>query len=159
MIRLQEISRASKVEISVGDWRRGAVPKAAFPLAKKAYSLGNSFEWCVIKFNALDVECRVLIVLNVAKQKYGAILGIVAEGRVRVLCSYEYHAAEPGWHCHASCGDVEKVPAGFMRGPWVRRVPKAKKTHKRLDFGITDHDTAQRFAIDYFRIEPKGSLL
>ena len=58
-----------------------------------------------------------------------------------------------------SCGEVTQVPLGFMRGPWVRRIPKAKSTHKRLDFEVSDQDAATRFAIDRYKIETKGSLL
>ena len=104
MVRLQEIVRASKTEISVGEWHRGAVPRAAFSLTRRSYALGGSFEWCVIKFVALGHACRVLVVLNLSKQKYQAILGVESDGPLRVLCSYEYHAGEPGWHCHARAG-------------------------------------------------------
>ncbi len=159
MIRLQEIIRASKSDIHLGGWRRGNVPKADFPIAKKAYGLGQSYEWRVIRFEALGIQCRVLVVLNAPKEKYEAILGVMGDGRLRILCCYEYHAGEPGWHCHASCGEVTQVPLGFMRGPWMRRVPKAKSTHKRLDFEVSDLDTATRFAIDRYKIEPRGSLL
>jgi hypothetical protein len=159
LVRLQEIIRASKVAIHLGEWHRGNVPRADFPIAKKAYGLGRSYEWRVIKFEALGIQCRVLVVLNSPKEKYEAILGVMADGRLRILCSYEYHAAEPGWHCHVSCGEVTQVPLGFMRGPWVRRVPRAKSTHKRLDFEVSDPDTATRFAIARYKIETRGSLL
>jgi hypothetical protein len=159
LTRLQEIVRTSKEAINVGQWRNGKVPKADFPLAKNAYGLGSSYHWCVIKFEALSLQCRVLVVLNIAKQKYEAILGVLADGRMRILCSYEYHAAEPGWHCHACCGEVSKVPLGFMRGPWVRRLPKAHATHNRLDFNIPDQTAAVRFAIDCYGIESEGSLI
>jgi hypothetical protein len=159
VVRLQQIVRASKADIHIGPWHKGNVPKADFPIAKSAYGLGSSYQWCVIRFDALGFQCRVLVVLNAPKQKYEAILGASADGLLRILCSYEYHAAEPGWHCHASCGDVARVPMGFMRGPWVRRVPRAKATHNRLDFGVGDRDEAERFAIDFYGIETKGPLL
>jgi hypothetical protein len=166
LIRVQEIIRASKTDIQLGAWHRGAVPRAEFPIAKKSYGLGRSYEWRVIKFGAGGFECRVLVVLNVSKERYEAILGAMVDGgTLRILCNYQYHAPEIGWHCHAACGEVATVPAGFMRGPWVRRIPKAKSTHKRLDFGVSDEnadarqDTATRFAIDRYRIETKGSLL
>jgi hypothetical protein len=159
LIRLQEIIRASKGNIRVGEWRHGNVPRADFPIGRKPYGLGRSYQWCVIKFDALGLQCRVLVVLNVPKEKYEAILGIMADAQARILCSYEYHAAEPGWHCHSACGEVSNVPKGFMRGPWVRRVPRANQPHKRLDFGILDRGSAERFAIDCYRIEPKGPLL
>ena len=68
MVRLQEIIRASKDDIHVGEWRRGNVPRADFR-KKKAYGLGRSYEWRVIRFEALAVQCRVLVVLNMPKEK------------------------------------------------------------------------------------------
>lgn len=150
MTRLQDIVRASKVDIKIGSWHNGKVPRADFPIAKKAYGLGKSFQWCVISFAALGFECRVLVVLNAPKEKYEAILGVLADGQMRILSSYEFHAGEPGWHCHASCGDVAEVPKGFMRGPWVRRIPRAHRTHTRQDFGIDGQQN---------KVETKGSLL
>ena len=89
MTRLQEIVRASKTDIQVGAWRQGIVPKAEFPIAKGAFGLGRSYQWCVIKFQALGLQFRVLVVLNAPKQKYQAMLGVMADGLLRVLCSHE----------------------------------------------------------------------
>ncbi len=159
MIRLQDVVRASKTGIQVGPWRQGRVPKADFPIAKGSYDLGRSYQWCVIKFDALDFQCRVLVVLNAPKQKFQAILGVAAEARLRILCCHEFHAGEPGWHCHASCGEVSKVPEGFMRGPWVRRLPAASRTHRRLNFEALDLDSAKRIAIDRYKIWARGTLV
>ena len=101
----------------------------------------------------------VLVVLNLAKQKIEAILGAIGQGLLRILCSYEYHAGEPGWHCHAACQDVTAVPPGYMRGPWVTRVPGAKRTHSRQDLGIADKTEARQFAFRCYKIEKQGSLL
>jgi hypothetical protein len=61
-------------------------------------------------------------VFNEAKQKYEAILGVMAADKsLRILCSYEYHASEPGWHCHATHDDTVTLSHGFMRGPWMKR--------------------------------------
>jgi hypothetical protein len=94
LIRLQEIIRASKSEIQFGGWRRGGVPRSEFPIAKKAYGLGQSYEWRVIKFDAGSLHCRVLVVLNVPKERYEAILGVIVDGMLRILCNYQYHAPE-----------------------------------------------------------------
>jgi hypothetical protein len=159
LVRVQEIIRASKTAIEIGTWRRGNVTRADFPIAKRAYGLGRAYEWRVIKFEALGVQCRVLIVLNAPKERYEAILGAMADGRLRILCNFQYHSPEIGWHCHVSCGEVAQVPLGFMRGPWLRRIPRANSTHNRLDFGVSDQDGATRFAIKQYKIETKGPLL
>ena len=123
--RLRRFVGAPKADIKLGAWHSGKVPKKDFPMAKQAYGLGSSFRWRVISFVALGVECRVLVILNLAKEKYEAILGAMGLDALHVLCSYEYHAGEPGWHCHAACDDLASVPLGYMRGPWVRRLPAA----------------------------------
>jgi hypothetical protein len=128
-------------------------------MAKQSYGLGASYRWCVISFVALGVECRVLVICNFQKEKYEAILGAMVESALRVLCSYEYHASEPGWHCHAACDDVGRVPLGYMRGPWVRRIPKPQRPHRRVDFKISDEKSAQRFAYGCYGIETEGTLL
>jgi hypothetical protein len=46
-----------------------------------------------------------------------------------------------------------------MRGPWVRRLPHAKRTHRSLDFGIKDETAALRFALSYYKIESRGELI
>lgn len=135
-MRPKEIIRASKSGVDVGKkWRSGNVPKADFPIAKKSYALGNSFRWNTISFEALGAECRVLVVVNQSKQKYEAVLGVMGpDGTLRILCSYEYHASEPGWHCHATHDDVSTLSHGFMRGPWIKRIPGPRKVHRGHKF-------------------------
>lgn len=161
-MRLRQIVAASKSKIDLGKWNSGKVPRADFPMAKSAYALGSSFRWRVIKFEALRTECRVLVVVNAPKQKYQAVLGVMASNGLRILCSYEYHATEPGWHCHATHDDSETLSIGSMRGPWIKRVPGAHKVHRQnkyANFQIADDDGAVHFAIDRYRIRPKGTLL
>jgi hypothetical protein len=162
-VRLKDIVRASKDGIKIGQWRSGKVPKADFPLAKGPYALGRAYKWNVITFQALGAECRVLVVFNEAKEKYEAILGVIGpSGGMCVLCSYEYHASEPGWHCHATHDDSTTLTKSYMRGPWIKRVPAARKPHrtfKHVKFKIGDEKAAIRFAIDRYKICEKGPLL
>jgi len=159
LINLRRIVRASKSEIAIGKWHNGKVPKSEFPIGKTSYRLGNAFQWCVIKFTALSIEFKVLVVMNPSKEKFQAILGAPDSSSIRILCTYEYHADEPGWHCHAACDEIAKVPLGYARGPWVRRIPGAKRTHNRQAFTICDEKSAQRAALKYYGIEEEGSLL
>jgi hypothetical protein len=162
-MRLRDVIRASKEDVKVGSWRFGKVPKADFPLARSPYRLGNSFKWNVIKFSAGGAECRVLVVQNEGKQKYEALLGVMgANGILKVLCSYEYHAHEPGWHCHATHDDSDTISHGIMRGPWIKRVPAASKKHrpqKFAKFSIGDEAAGITFACARYRIGQKGSLI
>jgi hypothetical protein len=162
-MRLLEIIKAKKSKIQIGPWKNGKVPRADFPMARKAYGLGNSYQWCVITFEALSAAFRVLVVLNGPKQKYEAVLGVMGpKGDLKILCSYEYHPSEPGWHCHATHDDVNTLPHGCMRGPWVKRVPGARKPHRQNKFAaftIDKQADAIRFALRRYRIEEKGPLL
>ncbi len=167
-VRLREIVRAPKDEIKIGNWHSGKVPKADFPIWRAPYGLGSSYRWAVITFRAepegaAHAECRVLVVVNKSKQKFEAILGVMgANGALKVLCSYEHHPSEPGWHAHATHDDSETLSHGFMRGPWIKRVPGPDKKHRasrHAKFEIGDESAAIRFAIDCYKIEKKGPLL
>jgi hypothetical protein len=162
-VNLREIIRTPKTDIRIGHWHSGKVPKADFPIARTAYQLSNSFKWCVIEFQALGARCRVLVVTNEAKQKYSAILGVSGPaGSLRILCSYEYHASEPGWHCHVTHDDADTLNHGVMRGSWIRRVPGPRMFHraqKYPSFRIGADNAAIRFAQSRYRIEEKGPLL
>lgn len=159
-MRLRELIGSTKSQIKVGDWHTGKVPRASFPLARRAYRLGNSFEWCVITFHVLDRECRVLVVLNTAKESFKAVVGVIDDDAIRVLCSYEFHPdVHTGWHCHVCCDEASEVPVGLMRGPWVRRLPGAHRTHRRQDFGINGRSEALRAAVDCYKLFEKGQLL
>jgi hypothetical protein len=159
-VHVRQVITAPKANIRVGAWQNGKVPRADFPISRKAYRLGSSFEWSVIKFEALGRECRVLVAFNAAKEKYQATLGVMAaSGDLRILASYEYHAAEPGWHLHVCCDDDATLSPGILRGPWVRRIPGGRKKHKRVDFAVDDQTRAIRVAVDRYRIETQGSLI
>jgi len=162
-MHLKQIIRAPKNNINIGTWRNGKVERKDFPIAKKAYRLGKSFDWCVIAFQAMSADCRVLVVMNIQKQKYEAILGVMGQrGILHILCSYEYHPSEPGWHAHATHDEVSTVSSGIMRGPWIMRVPGARKPHrtaKHSNFNFDDRKAALHFAIDRYNIVEKGPLL
>lgn len=158
-VELRKVIAAKKSAIKFGQWKNGKVPKADFPLAKEAYALGNAYQWCVITFAALEAEFRVLVMMNPAKEKYDAILGIMSPKGLRILCTYQYHAGEPGWHCHATCDDASTIPVGVFRGPWVKRIPHSRKPHRRMEFGVDSAVKAVRLAQEYYGIEVMGSLL
>lgn len=156
---LRAIVAAGKTGIKVGAWRNGKVPKADFPIARNALRLGQAFEWCVVTFQALGQEVRVLVLFNIGKAKYDAILGVMANGMVRILCDYQFHSTEPGWHVHATCDSATRIPGGIFRGPWVKRIPAARSKHRCNEFGISNQSEALRFALIRYRIEEKGPLL
>ena len=157
-MRLRQIIAASKTNIKIGKWKSGRVSRAEFPLCGGPYNMGRSVNWCVISFEALGQEFRVLICLHDRKEIYRAILGAKTSQLLKVLCCFEFHGGEPGWHCHATCDDLSKVPEGVMRGPWIVRLPKGGNFHRRANFSVTK-ESAIRLAIDRYRIEKEGLLL
>src|SRR3546814_14699434 len=83
-------------------------------------------------------------------------LGVVEGGDTKILCSYEYHGTEPGWHCHVKCGDVALVAPSQNRFG-SKRLPKARDRHRRSSFGVTKA-TAQRVAVAFYRIKRPGKI-
>jgi len=157
---LGRVILAQKSAIKVGSWRSGKVPRADFPLGRNAFRLGSSVQWCVVSFQVLGAEGRVLVVFNPGKEKFQAVLGVMGVGSVlHVLCDYQYHATEPGWHAHASCEPASRIPAGVLRGPWIKRIPAPRAWHRRADFALDGQEGALRFALDRYRIYEKGPLL
>ena len=157
-MNLKEVIRASKSEIDTGRWADGHIPRAAFPLSKvkeKSFKLGKSYSWRLVKFNALGSGFRILIVLNKDKEIMRCRLGLEDSGDMKVLCDHEFHASEPGWHCHFTLKDVSLLTPGVVRADLERRRPKmADPTAK---FMVTK-DGALTIAAERYGL-PKGTLL
>src|SRR3546814_530908 len=101
-MRLQDLINAPKSDVHVGEWKKGKIPRADFPLSRarsKDYKYSSAYDWCVIRFRALGADCRVRVLLREGREIYYATLGVVEGGDTKILCSYEYHGTEPGWHC------------------------------------------------------------
>jgi hypothetical protein len=162
MLRGQQIRSADKVVSDWGKWQIGGMPPAAFPLSKRrgrAYRLGSSYKWRVIQFAALGETCRLLVVYNADKEQYRATLAIDRDRDMIVVASLEFHGTHPGWHLHGACGDIDTHPMGSMRGPLQRRFPKARTTHRRHDFKVTNEDSALDVAAKFFRLhKTEGAL-
>jgi hypothetical protein len=156
---LREVISAEKANIKIGPWKAGKIPKLDFPLSKSAYRLGNSYRWCVVSFEALGGVFKCAVIFNAGKKKYEALLGFMVNQTLKILCSFQFHEGEPGWHCHASCDPESNQTPGLLRGPWVTRIPAARAPHRRMDFGVDTEDRAVQFALRRYRIETKGSLL
>src|SRR3546814_16446394 len=127
-MRLQDLINAPKSDVHVGEWKKGKIPRADFPLSRarsKDYKYSSAYDWCVIRFRALGADCRVRVLLREGREIYYATLGVVEGGDTKILCSYEYHGTEPGWHCHVKCGDVALVAPRQNRFG-SKRLPKAR---------------------------------
>ncbi|ACT60120.1 hypothetical protein [Hirschia baltica] len=111
-----------KVE-SLGEWKQGHIPRSSFPMSKvanKQFKYGKSYSWRVVKLNIEKYECRILLLLNEEKQIFRARLGVEVEGDMRVMCEHEWHASEPGWHCHINRKTIDETYPGQVRGGTYR---------------------------------------
>lgn len=161
-MKLKNIIRASKTDISFSDWKSGQVTRSSFPLSKaksKGYKYGPDYESCVAKFSALGHEFRVLILCRFGREIFYATLGLLDGNDTVVLCSLEFHGSEAGWHCHATCEDHSTVSPGVFRPRLLKRFPDGKNRHRRDAFRVRNVADAKRMAIKFYRIEKKGSLV
>lgn len=137
--------------------------RSAFPLSRprnRAYRLGSSYRWRVVRFEAHSLAFRLLIVFNPDKEQYRATLALERGRDMSILASYEFHGTHPGWHMSATCGNVNDVPRGMMRGPWQRRFPKARAFHRRVEYGVPHEDAALDVASRFFRLhKTEGAML
>lgn len=155
-MRLGAIIRAEKSDIQIGAWGQGHIPPRQFYLRAKptTFKLGPLWEWAVIKFTALGQQFRILVLFNGAKEIYRAILAVDIGGEMKALCVHEFHASEPGWHCHAVL-DSQSAPTGWARRG-MRRHPRGAKIHEPFD---VTKGNALRIAQKIYRIEAHGPLL
>lgn len=156
-MNLKDFIRASKTNVDLGTWAEGHIPRSAFPMSRlkeKRYKYGPEYHWRVVKFDALEQRCRILILLNENKQIMRARFGVELNGDMVVLCDYEFHATEPGWHCHVTLDPVNSAPSGAAR----REKSKWPKNSSRREFGVVQAN-ALTAAAERFNFEAQGDLL
>ena len=160
-VDIRDIIRAPKRISSGGKWSAGTMPRTAFPLSRsgnKAYRLGNR-RWRVVTFEALGMNCRLLVNYHPTLSQYQAMLGVEMDGDIKVLATLEHHPTHNAWHAHLCCDPIAAAPSGIRRGPWVR-IMKAKGARHRSPTPQAD-DVAFSRAAAFFRlgIRDDGGLL
>lgn len=163
-MNLADIIRAAKTDIDVGQWRRGHVLRSQFPMSKlkaKRYKYGPEYKWRVVRFAALSVKCRILILVNEGKAIYRARLGVEQGGDLVILCDHEFHADEPGWHCHLTRDDIESIEPGAAR-VHTTRWPASPEACSRQEFNVSEInallEAATRFRFSEREDASQGSL-
>lgn len=159
-MNLKQILRGTKLTLDTGKWHSGHIPRTAFPMSavkNKSYKFGPEYQWRVVRFECVATVCRVLIVLNENKQIFRATLGVEDGADMRVLCQYEYHASEPGWHCHLNTEQHEQLPVGVMRSH-LRRWPQKHSQPSKMLFNVTQN-SALTLAAERFRFRAQGEML
>lgn len=168
-MRLQDVIRADKAEIVLGDWGTGKLPRTKMPLSKagrRAHVLGNAWRWRFVEFTALERRFVVRLICCEGKAVARAHLAQRVNNDSAVLACYEFHPdVVTGWHLHAICGDLENRPVGtLVHGPWVRRIPGARQPHRRRTFAKSEADGGVeawlwRETMRFFGVEERGSLV
>lgn len=170
-MRVQDVIRGDKINLSVGEWGFGKMPKTKFPLSKagkKAWSVGTAWCWRFAEFECEGYSFVLRVLLCEDKAITRIHLGLRNERDTVVLCCYEYHADhETGWHLHTLCGevnDIEAAPAGtLVHGPWVKRLPAARSRHRRTDFKLDGFPGLKPWlwceTVRFFRLQQEGLLV
>lgn len=169
-MRIQDVIRGDKINLAVGDWGTGKMPKTKFPLSKagkKAWSMGSSWSWRFAEFECDGREFVIRILVNEEKAIARIHLGLRSGRDTIVLCCYEYHADhETGWHLHTLCGDENQIdiaPAGtLVHGPWVKRLPSARTFHRRTAFKLDGYPGLKPWlwseTVRFFGLQPKDLI-
>jgi hypothetical protein len=156
-MRLQDIIRGSKADLDTGKWQSGRIPRTAFPMSRlkdRHYRYGPDYLWRLVRFEAAACSCRILILLNESREVLRARLGVELDGDMVVLSDYEYHATEPGWHCHVTFEDVADVGPGAAR-QGKRRWPNRSS---RQDFAV-DRSNAMTVVAEHYKFAAQGELI
>lgn len=157
MTTLKGIMRATKTNLDTGKWVRGHIPRSAFPMSRlkeKRYKYGPEYAWRLVKFEAADYRCRILILLNEGKEILRARLGVEVNGDMVVLSDMEFHASEPGWHCHVALKPIAELGSGAARHD-ARKWPKDSS---QKEFRV-DESNALSAVAKHYNFEAQGELI
>lgn len=169
-MRVQDVIRGEKQNISVSDWGRGKTPKARFPLSKagrRAHSYGQAWEWRFAEFECEGRQFVLRFLMCEEKSKAHIHLGLRSGRDTIVLCCYEYHIDHvTGWHLHTLCGEkneIDSAPAGtLVHGPWVKRLPHAHSRHSRTMFSREGAGGLKpwlwSYAMRFFRLQSRDMV-
>lgn len=157
-MNIKDLIRAEKSALDTGKWASGHIPRTAFPMSKvrdRKYKFGQDYKWRVIKFEAAGVSCRILVWLNEPKEILRARFGVDVGAEMVVLCDHEFHASEPGWHCHVTFDEIASVTPGSARSDKMKWPRNVKLTER---FTATEA-SALTIVSDVFRLKTQGELI
>lgn len=123
-------------------------------LKDKRYKFGPDYAWRVVKFDAVGQSCRVLIQLNLDKQILRSRLGVLINGDTVVLSDFEFHATEPGWHCHVTLQPIARLVPGAAR----HEKTKWPKDSSKKEFNV-DESNALSVVAAHYNFQAQGELI
>ena len=159
-MKLSNIIRANKVNVNLGRWQTGHVPKSSFPMSKlraKNWKFGQEYKSRIVSFDAAGYKCRIWLLLNEKKSIYRARFGVELNGDMVVLCDHEFHSCEPGWHCHLCNDAIDTIEPGVARSHTLR-WPQHEHLCSLKNFNVSEVNALSE-AATRFRFNAQGSLL
>lgn len=158
VLGLGDVIRASKTDVKISPWKAGKVTNASFPLGR-TLPWGGSWDWRAVEFDALGHHFHVLVLLNEELEKYSAILGVIHNGSLLVICHHELHTSHRLWHCHAVRGNVlETFPNVLRDKDRMEGWPKSGGKLWSEEFPVTKAN-ALSIAAARYRFEEQGGLI
>ncbi|PBB32752.1 hypothetical protein [Mesorhizobium sp. WSM3882] len=158
-MRLVDVIRAQKSNVSIGAWQEGKIPPSAWPLTTSSLHLGRGYSWRIVKFDALGKKFRVLIAFSAEKETYRAVLAVEEPKHLKVVCHHELHTDHWNWHCHFSAGPIEEIFAGVWRDKDTFRAwPRFRINECSVAFDVTK-ESALSVAARRYRFEAQGELI
>jgi hypothetical protein len=157
MTTLKDIIRGNKTNLDTGKWARGHIPRSAFPMSRlkdKRYKYGPDYAWRLVKFEMQGNQCRILIFFNDGKDILRARLGVEVNGDMVVLSDYEFHATEPGWHCHVRLKPISELSSGGARN----EAKKWPKDSSRKTFSV-EEASALSLVAKHYNFQAQGELI
>lgn len=161
-MRVQDIIQGQKDILDWGVPKQGGMAASVFPMLKRrkgGLKFGTNHRWRLIRFETAGETFRLLVVYHVAVDEYVAYLGMEVGQDTRLIMEFAYHGTHPGWHTHVGCGDVAQLPVGMLRGPWMRRLPNARRFSRRRHYtpsgGIMTDQMALQIAANRFNLHSK----
>lgn len=123
-------------------------------VSDKSYKFGPDYIHRFVYFEIQQHKYTIWILLNESKSISRARLGLEVGQDMVVLCDHEWHASEPGWHCHFTREDQGKVEPGAVR-TGKKRWPRGVNTS---EFGVTKANVIDK-TLEFFGAGMKGELL
>jgi hypothetical protein len=153
-VRARELILKPKTVTKAGEWKTGKMTRNAFPLSPaRSFRLGASWTWRIDVLEIDRVECRLLTAFDPLKQRFMAWLSYQRGDSYTVIARLEFHASEPGLHCHAACDrPVHETPVGIVKPFGTRRVPRYGTKHRRIKYDMTEA-SALNTSFRFFKIE------
>lgn len=151
-MKLRRVINGLKTIKDWGTWKVGVkMPKTAFPVSRSGFKVPSPYTWRVVRFECEGDTYRLLMFYRLDLQRCAYYLGREVGADLLVLCRYEFHPGEPGWHMHCVCDDKNQQVGRL--GSDEKRLPHWESFHREMTLGIASNDDAHKRAVRVFRLD------